>query len=253
MIREHHANHAMQPTYTPEHLERWSPVDPAFGSIDNYTGADLSAFYLAPVSISRDTADSVSLSNWRTITADLERLAQSDQTGITRMGHWACGWYEIFLIHESDTAALKAADQWAADLEGYPVADESDLAELQQEEEEEAWERWGMTEWRETMAKALEPYAPDTADNYWETEQIERLSDDEAGAAWVLVADRLSWCCVHESDGPTFNFEEAAERLDTATLAQITGLPLLAPDQEWRREPYPWPDGSTDPLAPALA
>lgn len=239
-------------TYIPEHLERWSPQDPAFGSTGNYMGADLSAFYLAPVSISRDTSDSVSLSNWRTVTADLERLAQSEETGITRMGHWACGWYEIFLIHESDTAALKAADQWAADLESYPVADESDLAELEQEEEEEAWERWGMTDWRETLAKALEPYAPDTGDRYWAEEQIDKLSDDEAGAAWVTVADRLSWCCIHESDGPRFNFEEAAEHLDVATLSQLTGLPLLPPDQEWRREPYPWPDGSRSPLVPSL-
>jgi hypothetical protein len=30
-------------------------------------------------------------------------------------------------------------------------------------------------------------------------------------------------------------------------------LALLPADQEWRRESYPWPDGSREALAPALA
>ena len=242
----------MQPTYTPEHLERWSPADPAFGSTDNYMGADLSAFYVAPISNGRDTCDSVTLSNWRVISAELELLAKHDESGVSRFGHWAVGWYELWLIHESDSTALQCADQWAAELESYPVASESDLSELEQEEEGEAWERWAASEWRSVLISALEPYAPDDASICWEDDQIYALSDDQIGDAWHLVADRLSWCCIHESDGPTFNFEEAAEYLDTATLSQITGLILLAPDQEWRREPYPWPDGSSDPLMPAM-
>lgn len=137
-------------------------------------------------------------------------------------------------------------------LESYPLLSEDEHSSLEREEEEEAWERWGMADWREVLVKALEPYGPDTADSYWAEEQIDKLSDDEAGAAWVTVANRLSWCCIHESDGPLFNFKEAAEHLDVATLSQLTGLPLLAPDQEWRREAYPWPDGSRDPLEPAL-
>ena len=244
----------MPETFTPEHIERWSAGAGAssWDSAANYVGTDFSEFFLAPIHRTRDTADAVTLSNWRVVAAELEQLAEHEETGIASMGHWACGWYEIFLIHETDTAALQAADRWAASLADYPVADESDMADLEQEEEEEAWERWGMAEWRETLARALEPYAPVSADGYWAEEQIERLSDDEAGRAWYTVADRLSWCCIHENAGPRFNFEEAAEQLDTATLAQLTGLALLAPDQEWRREPYPWPDGSTDPLAPAL-
>ena len=47
--------------YQPEHLERWSSADPAFGSTDNYAGADMSAFYVAPISMGRDTADSLTL------------------------------------------------------------------------------------------------------------------------------------------------------------------------------------------------
>jgi hypothetical protein len=243
----------MQPTYTPEHLERWSPADPATGGTSNYSGADLSAFWLAPISTNRDTADSVTLSNWRVISAELEKLVQHEESGAHSFGHWACGWYEVWLIHESDTAALECADRWAASLADYPVADESNLCELESEEEGEAWERWAMAEWRDLLTKALEPYAPDDAPINWEADVIDALSDDQLGEAWHGIANRLSWCCIHESDGPTFNFRDAREHLTVERLAQLTGLPLLPPDQEWRREPYPWPDGSRDPLAPALA
>lgn len=239
--------------YQPEHLERWSANVSAFDSAANYCGADLSAFYVAPISNGRDTCDAVTLSNWRVISAELERLAKHEESGIARFGHWAVGWYELWLIHESDAAALQCADQWAAELESYPVASESDLSELEQDEEAEAWERWAAREWRDVLACELARYAPSDAPDFWEHDQIDELSDDAIGEAWHLVADRLSWCCIHESDGPTFNFRDAAEHLNAATLSQITGLHLLEPSQEWRREPYPWAGADSAPLEPTLA
>jgi hypothetical protein len=243
----------MADLYTPEHLERWSSADPAFGSTDNYCGADLSAFYVAPISNGRDTTDSITLSNWRVISAELASLAKHDESGAHSFGHWACGWYELWLIHESDAAALRCADQWAASLADYCIADESDWSELESEHEAEAWENWGMAEWRGVVEKALQEFAPDDADRYWADDQLEKVSDDAMGELWHTVADRLPWCCQHESDGPSFNFRDAAEALTRSDLADLTGLVLLPADQEWRRESYPWPDGSSGALAPALA
>jgi hypothetical protein len=243
----------MADLYTPENLERWSSADPAFGSTGNYCGADLSAFYIAPISNGRDTSDAITLSNWRVISAELERLAQHDESGAHSFGHWACGWYELWLIHESDAAALRCADQWAASLADYCVADESDWSELESEHEAEAWENWAMAEWRGVVERALQEFAPDDADRYWADDQLERVSDDAMGELWHTVADRLPWCCQHESDGPSFNFRDAAEALTRSDLADLTGLALLPADQEWRRESYPWPDGSSGALAPALA
>ena len=48
------------------------------------------------------------------------------------------------------------------------------------------------------------------------------------------------------------DIDSVAKALDRHDLAELTGLPLLAADQHWRTEPYPWPDGSADPLMPAL-
>jgi hypothetical protein len=49
------------------------------------------------------------------------------------------------------------------------------------------------------------------------------------------------------------DLDRVAAALDLTDLKELTGLPLLPEGEQWRREPYPWPDGSTDPLAPALA
>ena len=255
----------MPETYTPEHLERWSAGAGAssWDSAANYAGADFSEFFLAPIHRTRDTADAVTLSNWRVVAAELEQLAEHEETGIASMGHWACGWYEIFLIHETDTAALQAADQWAASLADYPVADEADWSELECEQEAEGWESYGCRDWREAIAAALVPLAPvdppdaerygrDNAAKYWANDAAETISEEALCDSWHSLSESLSWSVQHESDGPSFNTKGAAELLSVEVLAQITGLALLAPDQEWRREPYPWPDGSTDPLAPAL-
>ena len=117
--------------YQPEHLDRWTADGPtAFDSAANYAGADLSAYFVAPVSITRDS-QTLERSNWEVVTDELCELSEHDETGSVSMGHWACGWYEIFLIHESDAPALQAADRWACALADYPVADEEHHSQLE--------------------------------------------------------------------------------------------------------------------------
>ena len=228
--------------YVPEHLERWTSADPAFGGSGNYAGADLSAFYVAPISMGRDTSDAVTLSNWRVISAELEKLTRHEASGEHEFGHWAVGWYRLWLIHESDSAALECADSWAASLSDYPVADEDDLSEVEYEAEQEAWDNWGGREWRQTVEKALQAYAPDDAGPYWADEILETLPGerDNFWELWHTLANRGSWCCYHESDGPNFNFEDPAALLTADVLATLTGLSLLPEGQQWPgAEPAP--------------
>ena len=106
----------MTEQFVPEHLELWSADGPtAFDSAANYAGADLSDFYVAPVSITRDSG-LLERSNWEVVTAEIASLASHKETGVATMGHWACGWYEIFLIHKDDAPALEAADKCACAL-----------------------------------------------------------------------------------------------------------------------------------------
>lgn len=238
--------------YRPEHLARWTAADPAFGSTDNYAGGDFSEFYVAPCSITRDTADSISLSNWETMVEELDSIIQHDESGETSFNHWACGWYSIYLIHHTDNEALKAADDMAASLEGYCILDEEKLSEKELELEEEAWENWARRDWRDTLEKALAEYAPEDAGVWWESEILDNVPDEKIASLWYDLSRNLSWSVLHETDGPRFNFKDAAEKLDCATLAELTGLPLLPASQEWRREPYPWLGADPAPLAPPL-
>ena len=141
----------MTERYEPEHLEPWSADGPTpFDSAANYAGADLSAFYVAPVSVTRDSL-LLERVNWQVVTADLEQVSQHDETESVCMGHWACGWYELFLVHADDTAALKAADEWACALADYPVADESLWSDAEYEALSEYWERCSVSERMEAL------------------------------------------------------------------------------------------------------
>jgi hypothetical protein len=124
---------------TPEHLQHWTPNGPtAFDSNRNYAGPDLSALYVAPVGTNRD-ADTLTRSNWAVVSADILASATHEETAIHRFGHWACGWYELLLIHADDAPALRCADEWACALADYPVASDDAFSELEYTEAADYW------------------------------------------------------------------------------------------------------------------
>lgn len=133
----------MLTAYEPQHLEHWRVDGPTgFDSAANYSGPHFSMYFQAPVAITRD-ADTLATSNWHVVTESILKVAQHDATEIHRMGHWGCGWYEILLIHPDDGAALEAADNWAAVLSEYPVADDEHYSQLQWDTACDNWD--GMT------------------------------------------------------------------------------------------------------------
>jgi len=144
-------------TYRPEHLDRWNTKDPAFGSTNNYAGADMSAFYVAPVGRNRDNEkEPRTACNWQTVTAEIEAVSQHDETEAHCFGHWACGWYELFLIHENDIEALKVADKWAESLADYPIANEDLLSELEIEDQCTTYANCGIRQqWHERVCVAV--------------------------------------------------------------------------------------------------
>ena len=138
-------------------------------------------------------------------------------------------------------------------LESYPLLSEDEHSSLEIEAQGEAWpdtER----EFLKDLERELQTYAPEDADPYWAADTLEIFPEDGAIAElFRTVADRegIYWeaddCC-----GQWIDASKVAAAVTREELAELVRLPLLAPDQEWRREPYPWPDGSRDPLAPAL-
>lgn len=64
---------------------------------------------------------------------------ESDTVVVVRERHWACGWIEWIAIHESDSAALEAANEIMEALSDYPVIDEADWSERETESANTVW------------------------------------------------------------------------------------------------------------------
>lgn len=116
-------------SYTPKHLKRWTMPQ-------HYAGVTWPDYYSAGVGQSRDS-DALERSNFRVMLKALG--GESDTVRVVREGHWAVGWVEWIAIHADDAQALEIADGLAEGLEDYPVLDDDDFSELEQEEANEIW------------------------------------------------------------------------------------------------------------------
>ena len=141
-------------------------------------------------------------------------------------------------------------------LEDYPVLDEDDMSALELERQAEAWESWAAADWRKEVEKQLQALAPEQADQYWAEEcldQVEGLAS-KLEELFYACADQANEYWQEESDGSWWiRCESIAESIDLEDLKTLTGLALLPPSQEWRRQPYPWPGAEPSPLVESLA
>lgn len=107
----------------------------------NYVGPDHTGYYVGPGQ-NRDS-DALSRSNFRVA---LERLGgesicecEGDDCAcpvqVIRDSHWAVGWIEYILVHESAADKVAILEEIENSLADYPVLDEDDFS---QEEEDEA-------------------------------------------------------------------------------------------------------------------
>jgi hypothetical protein len=119
-----------------QHIQRWARPD-------YYIGAQWDSYYVV-LGQHRDSG-SIDRSNYAVILADLETLDREhggERTVFdTRASHWAVGWVETILVHESNIPALERADEWCERLADYPLADEDHHSELVYNEAAEIWER----------------------------------------------------------------------------------------------------------------
>lgn len=136
--------------YTPSLLKRWTCPR-------NYCGAQWPDYYGAGFGQSRDS-DCLEESNFATVIAALKELPpfvhpanapdapaeiavdnEIESRFVVRESHWAVGWVEWIAIHESDTAALKLCDGLRESADDYPVLDENDFSNREQEAANTIW------------------------------------------------------------------------------------------------------------------
>lgn len=89
-------------------------------------------------------SDSVTRSNFEVGLRELG--GESETVIVVRERHWAVGWVEWIGIHESDEAAIQAADEMLCAIESYPVLSDDHHSELEWNEACEYWERMSVRE-----------------------------------------------------------------------------------------------------------
>lgn len=113
---------------TYENIKRWTLPD-------SYAGPEYPDYYLF-LGQHRDSS-CLDRSNFR---SGLKIIGGETETvRVICDGHWAVGWIEYILIHESDADALAMADEILGAIEEYPVVVESDFCELEREEADDIW------------------------------------------------------------------------------------------------------------------
>ena len=119
----------MPTEYTPTRLARWTMPR-------NYHGEVWPDYYSSGFGRSRDS-DDLEESNFHCALAALG--GESETVLVIRESHWAVGWVEWIAIHATDYAALRVADALRERIDAYPVLNEGDWSEREQESAATIW------------------------------------------------------------------------------------------------------------------
>lgn len=127
---------------------------------------------------------------------------ESDTCEVVRFGHWACGWIEHIFLHPSRQAEGEAIEGALSD---YPILDESNFSEREQETVLPAWESWGQREWARMLCEACD------LDRTSETYNFLCLADGDATLTWHEARGEQSGL-EFDDNGPRFSFRYADKR-----------------------------------------
>jgi hypothetical protein len=102
----------------------------------NYAGQSWPNWYVF-LSQHRDS-DALTRSNFQSALKALG--GESDTVQVIHEGHWAVGWVKWIGIEASDEAAVKAAEEMEERLANYPILDETDFSQVEDEDCVSMWE-----------------------------------------------------------------------------------------------------------------
>jgi len=107
-------------------MQKWSRSD-------NYIGETYFDYYVL-LSHHRDSGLVEESNFWSALKA---LNGESDTVKVIRSSHWAVGWIEVILIHESDKESVERGFEIEKALESYPILDDIDFSERESEKRDE--------------------------------------------------------------------------------------------------------------------
>ena len=116
-------------------LKRWDGSDPSYPTKpgENYVGEDYSEYYHGPIKYPGQ-------SNFDEQVFDklLEKLGgESDTVLVARFRHWATGYMDMLLIHESDEESLEKVNDVAILMHERDYEAVAELLNIEEREEDE--------------------------------------------------------------------------------------------------------------------
>jgi len=100
---------------------------------ENYIGETYNDYYVL-LSRHRDSGLVEESNFWSALKA---LNGESDTVKIIRSKHWAVGWIEVILIHESDTKSVEKGNKIEESLKSYPIFNDDDFYERESEKIDE--------------------------------------------------------------------------------------------------------------------
>jgi hypothetical protein len=124
------------------------------------------------------------------------------------------GYSTEFLVLPADGTISEALFNAIAGLAEYPLFDEEDLSELEQEILAEDWESWGESDVLRILAQTAEDACPDCDEGTCEVDHADGIDRDRAREAFFLAAEGYGFTAV-SSD--VANHAERAAKLYART------------------------------------
>lgn len=99
------------------------------------------AWRVLPVSENRDSGP-LPCSNFAAACKMLESFTEADEpsASVETFGHWGPGWFSILVVNPDCAEAMEIAGEIACRLADYPVLDEEDFCEREDEVKRETWQ-----------------------------------------------------------------------------------------------------------------
>lgn len=194
-----------------QHLKKWNGGETGIDSLSNYIGETRFDWY---VCCGRNR-DSDVLTNCNFDVA-LEELGgeQDGKVEIFETGHWACGWVQVILIHESATDLLAIGEDIGERLHQYPVLDDDAFSEAEDKDREEWWTNGARSDLERTLAKHFESLGAPDGDQYLDAvrETIDKVQP-EWPAFEILTNTAYHHACQNAGESTCLDVEALEHEL----------------------------------------
>ena len=127
---------------------------------------------------------------------------ESETVEVHRFGHWACGWFEIIVVHPDRASEAEKIEGALAD---YPVLDDSDYSEREWDVITESWGNFDFEDCKRYLASEYE----------LQDSTVDRIP---SGALFELVTRNETPAV--ESDGTYYDFKRLFRRFSRDDLAR---------------------------------